>query len=842
MAPSSGPGGKMKGSKLLNAMYEQLERLSEVTRCRRVLRKRPEARTEADVLHLMKQTDNLPLFAHMAPTVHKDMCYVLSMRSAEVPAEVNSREQPMCWFHVLAGSAEVYTVDTRLVGEDALAEIAAAANAEPGTPGGGMGTLGNRTMPRRRKEPKKDDAEAEEALHGFVAQRMRELKELFSSIDSDGSGAIDAGEMEKALRGLGIAIDGDEVAKLIADVDADGSGEIEFPEFCEIMEAKLAPPAPPVWTALPDGQGYRMLLKPGQSCGEAALETDEPMDAVVRTLEPSCLLALSRAEYVRVLKEGFDGALSRKEAFLRGIEVLNGWSDLRVLAFHLTPRTFFRHAVLAKQGDPLDALRIIESGECEVLHAGSSDIDNDNEDTETSGGNGNILSRGVGKLLDKFRPHAVTPKKKPGKTVAAVIVGPRDFFGEEGLLTESLNTSRHTVRAVSPIVCTQELAFADLLRIASDRDLRQLTKFARVRDDWHRQRVLQAATLARTGMLTGSANDKSDAAWERESSKSKHKQMRPGRMSLDELESSGSETHIRVMPHGAVLPPLHMIPQQRIAEEDQQDSSSSSVSWISALTSPTLTPSQQLFARQVRTSEDSRQLAALLSPRQQDRRRISVTDTTRSAMVQLSSLHNGDSCPRVRLVKGPLLNPVLPATAPRASIMDPALSPAVPAGDAASDGQLTNRRRSMCVFDLPLPAARDPEPSRRTSMAVPKPQLNRIGLIIPLEPSAPSATTSMTMPFAPDEALRPTDSLLDLHPTASMSDNNSVEAGVLVSPPDQPSLNPVRVSIFGTNRKVSTVFMNDKVITLPDSGTGSNHYEKSVLGRQRRVSQVSRVP
>lgn len=68
---------------------------------------------------------------------------------------------------------------------------------------------------------------------------IHELRELFNSIDVDGSGAIDADEMKTALELMGIHLSDENMAELMEGVDDDGSGELEFDEFVEIMTTKL---------------------------------------------------------------------------------------------------------------------------------------------------------------------------------------------------------------------------------------------------------------------------------------------------------------------------------------------------------------------------------------------------------------------------------------------------------------------------------------------------------------------------------------------------------------------------------------------------------------------------
>ena len=58
-----------------------------------------------------------------------------------------------------------------------------------------------------------------------------DIKECFDQFDADGSGFIDAKEIENVCKALGVPVDGDAVNQLIADADADGDKKISYKEF-----------------------------------------------------------------------------------------------------------------------------------------------------------------------------------------------------------------------------------------------------------------------------------------------------------------------------------------------------------------------------------------------------------------------------------------------------------------------------------------------------------------------------------------------------------------------------------------------------------------------------------
>ncbi|CAL5366973.1 unnamed protein product [Camellia sinensis] len=75
--------------------------------------------------------------------------------------------------------------------------------------------------------------------HGLTQQKRQEIKEAFELFDTDGSGTIDAKELNVAMRALGFEMTGEQIDQMIADVDKDGSGAIDFDEFVHMMTAKI---------------------------------------------------------------------------------------------------------------------------------------------------------------------------------------------------------------------------------------------------------------------------------------------------------------------------------------------------------------------------------------------------------------------------------------------------------------------------------------------------------------------------------------------------------------------------------------------------------------------------
>ncbi|KAL2520627.1 putative calcium-binding protein CML20 [Forsythia ovata] len=85
--------------------------------------------------------------------------------------------------------------------------------------------------------PRKDKPRGRQ--QGLTQQKRQEIKEAFERSDTDGSGTIDAKELNVAMRALGFEMTEEEINRMIAEVDKDGSGAIDFDEFCFMMTAKF---------------------------------------------------------------------------------------------------------------------------------------------------------------------------------------------------------------------------------------------------------------------------------------------------------------------------------------------------------------------------------------------------------------------------------------------------------------------------------------------------------------------------------------------------------------------------------------------------------------------------
>ncbi|KAL6642989.1 hypothetical protein ACP70R_021170 [Stipagrostis hirtigluma subsp. patula] len=93
----------------------------------------------------------------------------------------------------------------------------------------------------RGYEPSSNSGYRKDKVHRkrLTAQKRKEIKEAFDLFDTDGSGTIDARELNVAMRALGFEMTPEQIQQMIAEVDKDGSGTIDFDEFVHMMTDKM---------------------------------------------------------------------------------------------------------------------------------------------------------------------------------------------------------------------------------------------------------------------------------------------------------------------------------------------------------------------------------------------------------------------------------------------------------------------------------------------------------------------------------------------------------------------------------------------------------------------------
>ncbi|WAR19538.1 CALM-like protein [Mya arenaria] len=68
---------------------------------------------------------------------------------------------------------------------------------------------------------------------------VKAIRDVFTVLDQDKSGSLDVGELETAMRQMGVECTHSEIVELITQIDKDGNGTVEFYEFSRMVAEKL---------------------------------------------------------------------------------------------------------------------------------------------------------------------------------------------------------------------------------------------------------------------------------------------------------------------------------------------------------------------------------------------------------------------------------------------------------------------------------------------------------------------------------------------------------------------------------------------------------------------------
>jgi hypothetical protein len=93
---------------------------------------------------------------------------------------------------------------------------------------------------RRTEETAKRDAADRERYesYGLSPEDIKEFREMFQLVDSDGGGSIGRDEVLDLMRLVGYQCTEEEVDDMISEIDEDGNMEIDFDEFVTMMSRK----------------------------------------------------------------------------------------------------------------------------------------------------------------------------------------------------------------------------------------------------------------------------------------------------------------------------------------------------------------------------------------------------------------------------------------------------------------------------------------------------------------------------------------------------------------------------------------------------------------------------
>ena len=123
-------------------------------------------------------------------------------------------------------------------------------------------------------------------------------------------GTIDAKELKVAMRALGFEPKKEEIRKMITDVDKDGSGVIDFPEFLDMMTAKMAERDPreemlKAFRLFDDDEtgkiSFKNLKRVAKELGENM--TDEEIQEMIDEADRDGDGEISEEEFMRIMKK-----------------------------------------------------------------------------------------------------------------------------------------------------------------------------------------------------------------------------------------------------------------------------------------------------------------------------------------------------------------------------------------------------------------------------------------------------------------------------------------------------------------------------------------------------------
>merc|ERR1712205_39229 len=146
----------------------------------------------------------------------------------------------------------------------------------------------------------------------LTEEQKQEIKEAFDLFDTDGSGNIDAKELENAMQALGFEPKKAEIKKMVDDLDKDGDGTVDWDEFVLLMSGKMSD------KDLKDDMIKAFKLFDSDSTGKVSFKN---LEAVAKELGES----MSKEELQGMMDEADtdgDGEVSQED-FLRVMKAAN---------------------------------------------------------------------------------------------------------------------------------------------------------------------------------------------------------------------------------------------------------------------------------------------------------------------------------------------------------------------------------------------------------------------------------------------------------------------------------------------------------------------------------------
>ena len=427
------------GGDLLAGLASKMENMKLVNRIKRVLKKPSFQRTETDVNILMKFTESIPTFSQTGTALHKDLCYSMYYKMCRKGDTVQITETD--------GGCNLYII---LNGEMSIKVRYKHKLAKEDKGKGGA-------------DQQKDNSE-------------KELKKLFDSIDTDGSGEIDVDELMEICQRLGVTVSDDEVKEMMESADSDGNGVLDFEEFMKVIEQFGIKKQTNDWEEV----GHQLVQKvmvSGTCFGEDSLQGEHPLRATLHASEHTDLMVLHGADFMKVIMQGEEKIETLKS--VHTVQEVLTRSDIKPIAYATQGQDFTEGQVIVREGKAADSLYFIVSGECKVVKR--------------------LTNKSHRKLATHRSWRWTTPELdetevlslKSGRSSMEVsIIGTGNFFGEEALSEPYTYASTVVAKGqVQVLILARKDAekalhqtdIDSLQRLASSRAARQADRFEKTK-------------------------------------------------------------------------------------------------------------------------------------------------------------------------------------------------------------------------------------------------------------------------------------------------------------------------------------------------------------------------
>ena len=470
---------------LLESLVGKVEKTSSLSRYSKILRKRPQQRTEQEISFLVSGTSHIEFLTSHGPGVHRDLCRVLKLKVLDKYGNLKINEflgWAHCFYWILSGSIELRTC----------------------YPKRHVVTQSQNVVGKKKK----------------AKMSRAEVRSLFDFVDTDHSGSIDAEELRDAFGMIGMNVSLSQIQDLMEQYDNDFSGTIELDEFVEIMESTLSEKNASFssWRQSRENESEQIIELEKDSCfGSQSLQTPStPLDCILLSRETSHLVCLEKTEYERILERGLDGTLAQKISILNKTPVIKDvirHSDIKALAFSMRKDDILKGTMMIREGERPDAVYFIISGECKLLQRVPEDLHQEfmqksksrkysvRSDTFSPHGYQRMGSRGPSQARRKsFSNRFLSRQFELGIVSSGNIIGEACLFGGDS--TSSVSVVAHT--NLSVLILERD----DLTKHLHLLDLEKLKDHFKPISDWHKEHFAKITSTAFA--LASEAQDKSE--------------------------------------------------------------------------------------------------------------------------------------------------------------------------------------------------------------------------------------------------------------------------------------------------------------------------------------------